>query len=131
MPALSGSMPQNIIKSQVTVSKEVPDGEMLQGINDSTPIVQNTSSGYMPQNTTRDPLSTSPHKLLLTNNGENLCFSNSVVQLLKQTEIRSFLLTKLSTQPNPTLTVAQELARIYNVEGEDTTAKLRRYYLIL
>ena len=49
MPDFSGSMPQNIIKSQVTVSGEVPDGEMLQGINDSPPVVQSTSSGYMAQ----------------------------------------------------------------------------------
>ena len=122
----SGSMPPNIIRDQVTDSSEVPEGEMLQGYNDSTAVVQETfSHGYMPH------LSTSPRKLFLTNYGENLCFSNSVVQLLTQTELRTFLLTKLPTQPNPTLTVAHELARIYNVEGEDTTAKLRRYYLIL
>ena len=127
MPDCSGSMPQNIIKSQVTVSGEVPDGEMLQGINDSPPVVQSTSSGFMPQNTTRDPLSTSPPNLHLINYGENLCFSNSVVQLLTQTEIRSFLLTAIPTQPNPNMAVAQELARIYRAQTEqDTTANLRR-----
>ena len=127
MPDFSGSMPQNIIKSQVTVSGEVPDGEMLLGINDSPPVVQSTSSGFMPQNTTRDPLSTSPPNLHLINYGENLCFSNSVVQLLTQTEIRSFLLTAIPTQPNPNMAVAQELARIYRARTEqDTTANLCR-----
>ena len=66
-------------------------------------------------------------RLHLINHGQNLCFSNSVVQLLSQTEIKSFLLAEITSQPNSTLETAQELARLYRNQGKvDSTEKLRR-----
>ena len=125
--ALSGSKPNNQTKSKVTGPNEVPEGEMLNSIMNSIQIVQNTSSGYIPKTTLMDHWSTFAPSLHLTNYGENLCFSNSVVQLLTQTEIRSYLLTNIPTQPNPNMNVAQELARLYRAETDkDTTANLRR-----
>ena len=74
------------------------------------------------------PASSSSHlPLQLTNMGENLCFTNSVVRLLQQTELKDFLLSELSDQANPNVNTAQELARIYRGRGECSAARLRRY----
>ena len=83
------------------------------------------SSGSMPQNT--QTTSSHPTRLHLKNYGENLCFSNAVVQLLALTEIKPFLLSELPAQPDAASTTAQELARIYSSQNEEeTTANLRR-----
>ena len=80
------------------------------------------SSGCVPSTIYKSP---SLKHLHLRNNGKNLCFSNSVVQLLSQTEIKYFLLTKLPTQPDPAVCVAQELSRLYKMERkEDSTTYL-------
>ena len=74
------------------------------------------------------PATSSSHlPLQLTNKGENLCFTNSVVRLLQQTEVKDFLLSELPARPNPTVNTAQELARIYRGRGECSAAQLRRY----
>ena len=83
------------------------------------------SSGFMPQNT--QSVYNCPARLRLKNYGENLCFSNAVIQLLAQTEIKSFLLSELPAQFDAASTTAQELARIYcSQKEEETTANLRR-----
>ena len=74
------------------------------------------------------PATSSSHlPLQLTNKGENLCFTNSLVRLLQQTEVKDFLLSELPARPNPTVNTAQELARIYRGRGECSAAQLRRY----
>ena len=59
------------------------------------------------------PTTSSLPQLQLTNEGENLCFTNSVVRLLGNTGVKEFLVTDLPIQPDPALSTAQELARIY------------------
>ena len=83
------------------------------------------SSGFMPKTT--KTTSNFPARLHLQNYGENLCFSNAVIQLLAQTEIKTFLLTDLPDQTDAAYTTAQELARIYSSQKEEeTTSNLRR-----
>ena len=93
----------------------------------SCPIPGKTllSSGFMPKNT--KSTSNFPARLHLRNYGENLCFSNAVIQLLAQTEIKTFLLSELPDQTDAATTTAQELARIYSSQKEEeTTSNLRR-----
>ena len=71
--------------------------------------------------------SSSRQPLQLTNKGENLCFTNSVLRLLQQTEVKDFLLTELPDHPDSTINTAQELARLYRGRGECSAARLRRY----
>ena len=79
----------------------------------------------MPKNT--KTTSNFPARLHLRNYGENLCFSNAVIQLLAQTEIKTFLLSELPDQTDAANTTAQELARIYSSQKEEeTTSNLRR-----
>ena len=73
------------------------------------------------------PVSSSHLPLQLTNKGENLCFTNSVVRLLQQTEIKDFLLAKLPARPDSGVTTAQELARLFRGRGQHSAAQLRRY----
>ena len=83
------------------------------------------SSGFMPQNT--QSTYNCQERLHLKNYGENLCFSNAVIQLLAQTEIKTFLLSELPDQTDAATTTAQELARIYSSQKEEeTTSNLRR-----
>ena len=75
-----------------------------------------------------EPLVSSSHlPLQLTNKGENLCFTNSVVRLLQQTEVKDFLLSELPDRPDSKINTAQELAKIYRGRGECSAARLRRY----
>ena len=73
------------------------------------------------------PTTSSLPQFQLTNEGENLCFTNSVVRLLGNTEVKEFLVTDLPIQPDPALSTAQELARIYRAQGRHSAAQLRRY----
>ena len=93
----------------------------------SCPIPGKTllSSGFMPKNA--KSTSNFPARLHLRNYGENLCFSNAVIQLLAQTEIKTFLLSELPDQTDAATTTAQELARIYSSQKEEeTTSNLCR-----
>ena len=103
-------------------TKQKYDNENIaeEAINRNTRTGENESIDCMPPNKT--------YQLHLTNHGSNLCFSNSVVQLLGLMEIKSFVLTKIPNKPDPAIGVAQELKRLFRVDaGEDSTAKLRRY----
>ena len=83
--------------------------------------------GSMPSNLYGTESSSYPSQLHLINHGKNLCFSNSIVHLLSQTDIKSFLINELPTQPDPTIETAQELARLYrNRMKVDSTEELRR-----
>ena len=83
--------------------------------------------GYMPPNINFKTSPSSVKHLRLINHGQNLCFSNSVIQLLQRTEIKTFLLTELPTQSDPDLSTAQELARLFRMDKKvDSTAYLRR-----
>ena len=99
-------------KSTLSVSCPIPEKTLL-------------SSGFMPKNT--KTTSNFPARLHLRNSGENLCFSNAVIQLLAQTEIKTFLLSELPDQTDAAIATAQELARIYSShKEEETTSNLRR-----
>ena len=80
-----------------------------------------SSSGFKPIYTS-EPIIFSIKHLCLTN-PRNLCFTNSVVQLIHQTEIKSFLITELPTTPDSSISTAQELARLYKVEGKSDSAR--------
>ena len=62
-------------------------------------------------------------KHLCLTNPRNLCFTNFVVQLIHQTDIKSFLVTELPTTPDLSISTAQELARLYKVEGKSDSAR--------
>ena len=64
--------------------------------------------------------------LKLTNDRENMCFVNSVVTILQQTEVKDFLLTKMPELPNPAISTAQELARLYTAKEEQSAKQLCR-----
>ena len=62
----------------------------------------------------------------LANDNQNLCYTNSGVLLLSMTDIKRFLLTELPCLPNRAISTAQELARLFRTEGEDSADQLRR-----
>ena len=65
--------------------------------------------------------------LKLTNQSENHCFANSVVRILQQTDVMDFLLTQLPELEDPSISTAQELARLYRSIGEQSAKHLCRY----
>lgn len=99
-------------------------------VKKSPKVDANTSVlGYMPQIISNSKTYPYPSQLHLVNSrGRNLCFSNSVVQLLHHTRLKAFLLSELPIQPKPEISVAQELARLYRMEQNvDSTENLCRY----
>ena len=49
-----------------------------------------------------------------------------MVTILQQTELKEFLLTKMPKLPNPVISTAQELARLYRAKGEQSAKQLCR-----